>query len=70
MASLIGAPPHALLDQPVFDGGGRPLGHVGAAGSRHGELRRIGIEGAEPGLLHFVPSERFTIERDRIVLDP
>lgn len=70
MASLIGAPLHALLDQPVFDADGRLLGRVGAVGTRHGELRRIGIDGKVPGPLRFVRSDLFTIERDRIVLRP
>lgn len=68
MASLIGAPPHALLEQSVYDAQGRLLGRVAAVGSRHGELRRIGIEGPETGRLHFVRSERLTIEPDRIVI--
>jgi hypothetical protein len=68
MASLIGAPPHALLEQAVYDAGGRLLGRVGAVGSRRGVLQRIGIEGPETGVLHFVRSEQLTIERDRIVV--
>jgi hypothetical protein len=68
MASLIGAPPHALLEQPVYDADGRLLGRVGAVGSRHGVLQRIGVEGPEIGGLRFVRTERLTIERDRIVI--
>jgi len=68
MASLIGTPLHTLLDRPVFDAGGTPVGRVGAVGSRHGELRRIGIQNGEQGRLHFVGADDLTIERDRIVL--
>jgi hypothetical protein len=60
----------ALLTQPVFDSQGRLVGRVGAVATRHGELRRIGIEDSGPGqpILHFVPCGRFTVEQDRIVL--
>lgn len=70
MTSPIGASAGALLTQPVFDAQGRLLGRVGAVATRHGELRRIGVEDSGPGqtILHFVPRERFTVERDRIVL--
>jgi hypothetical protein len=68
MASLIGAPLHTLLDRLVVDAEGRPVGRVGAVASRHGELRRIGIEDGEPGRLRFVRPDDFTLERDRIVL--
>lgn len=68
MASLIGASPNALLDRPVFDAEGRLVGRVGAVGTRHGELRGIGIDVTEPAPLRFVRSDRLTIQRDRIVL--
>ncbi len=72
MRTLVGAPLRALLDQPVFDSEGQLLGYVRAVGSRHGHLRRIGIEspGSEPGPLRFVTRERFAVEPDRIVLIP
>ncbi len=68
MTSLVGAAPCTLLEQPVFDTEGRPLGHVGAVGTRHGELRRIGIENSDRGRLRFVASGRFTVKGDRVVL--
>jgi hypothetical protein len=68
MSSLIGGPPCALLERPVYDADRRVVGRVGAVGTRHGELHRIGIEGTQPGHLKFVASGRFTVERDRIVL--
>lgn len=72
MRTLAAAPPHALLERAVFDGHGQALGRVAAVGMRHGELRRIGIEnaGPEPGPLRFVARDRFTVERDRVVLAP
>lgn len=68
MASLIGAPPRVLLEQPVFDAEGRRLGRVGAVGIRHGQLHQIAIEAAATGGLCFVGPGRFTVERDRVVL--
>jgi hypothetical protein len=72
MRTLDGDAPHALLELPVFSADGQPLGRVAAVGTRHGELRRIGIEapGTQPAPLRFVGRERFTIERDRVVLSP
>lgn len=72
MRTLAGAAPHALLEHAVFDDHGHAVGRVAAVGTRHGELRRIGIENAghEPGPLRFVARERFTVERDRVVLTP
>jgi hypothetical protein len=70
MRTLVGSPAYALLDQPVFDAQGCLLGRVGAVGTRHGELRRIGIEspGLETAPLRFVGRERFTVEPDRVIL--
>lgn len=70
MTTLPGGPPHTLLEQPVFDAECRLIGRVGAVGTRHGELRRIGVEtfGPDPAPLHFVPRERFKVEGDRVVL--
>lgn len=70
MRSLVGAPPCALLEQPVFDARDNLLGRVAAIGTRHGELLRIGIEASalEPVRLRFVGRDSFTVERDRIVL--
>lgn len=70
MRTLDGRSPQALLERPVFDAQGRPIGRVAAVGTRHGELRRIGIEGMgpEPGPLIFFARGRFTIEPDRIVI--
>jgi hypothetical protein len=44
MASLIGIGLHTILDRPVVEADGRPVGRVGAVGSPHGELLRIGID--------------------------
>lgn len=70
MRTLVGAPLRALLDQPVFDSEGRRLGHVEAIGTRHGELRSIGIEstGGGPATLHFVACQRFKVEPDRVIV--
>jgi hypothetical protein len=68
MRSLVGGSPCALLEQPVFDTEGQALGRVGAVATRHGELRRIGIEASDRGRLRFVASGRFTLEGDRVVL--
>jgi hypothetical protein len=70
MKTSVGGALGALLDQPVFDSEGRLLGHVAAIGTRHGELRSVGIEGACAGRapLQFVDCQRFKIERDRIIL--
>lgn len=70
MRTLVGALPHTLLEQPVFDAGGHLMGRVVAVGTRRGELRRIGIEARAPEAapVHFVARERFTVEGDRIVL--
>jgi hypothetical protein len=70
MRSQVGDPPCALLEQPVFDTEGQALGRVGAVATRHGELRRIGIEGSDRGRLRFVASGRFTLEGERLVLTP
>ncbi len=72
MRTLDGAAPCELLEHPVFDVQGHGLGRVAAVGTRHGELHRIGIEapGPVPGPLRFVARERFTVERDRVVLTP
>lgn len=70
MRTLVGAPPCALLERPVFDAQGHLVGRVTAIGTRHGELRRVGIEASslEMAPLRFVAREAFTVERDRIVL--
>lgn len=70
MRSLVGDPPRALLEQQVFDTEGHPLGRVVAIGTRHGTLYRIGIEAPGPvaAPLRFVARERFTVERDRVIL--
>jgi hypothetical protein len=65
---LAGDAPCTLLEQPVFDAAGHALGRVGAVATRHGELRRIGIEESDRGRLRFVASGRFTVEGDRVVL--
>jgi hypothetical protein len=72
MQTLEGRAPQALLERPVFNAEGHLMGRVAAVGTRHGELRRIGIEtpGPEPTHLHFVACRQFTIERDRVVLAP
>lgn len=72
MRTLDGGAPRELLEHPVFDVRGNAVGRVVAIGTRHGELHRIGIEraGPEPGPLRFVPRERFTVERDRVILTP
>ncbi|MBO0707001.1 MAG: hypothetical protein J2P43_04240 [Candidatus Dormibacteraeota bacterium] len=72
MSPLVGGPPSRLLEQQVFDAEGHPLGRVAAVGTRHGRLHRIGIEGPgpAPSPLCFVPRERLTVERDRIVVAP
>jgi hypothetical protein len=72
MRPLVGGPPYTLLGQLVFDTQGQPLGRVGAVGTRHGELRRIGIEslGPAPAPLRFVPSERLTVEPDGVIVTP
>ena len=72
MKTQDGGAPCELLEHLVFDRQGHVLGRVVAIGTRHGELQRIGIErpGPELGPLHFVARERFTVERDRVVLTP
>lgn len=72
MRTLVVGPPCSLLERPVFDAHGHLLGRIAAIGTRHGEIRRIGIEmsAVEPAPLHFVSCDRFTVERDRIVLAP
>lgn len=70
MRSLAGSPPHTLLERPVFDAQAHLIGRVGAVGTRHGEVRRIGIEsfGPSPSPLRFVAGDRFRIEQDRVVV--
>lgn len=72
MRAAVGGPPSTLLERPVFDAEGHLLGRVAAVGTRHGEVRRIGVELSvfKPAPLHFVACERFTVEGDRIVLAP
>ncbi|MGH7912052.1 MAG: hypothetical protein ACREOV_10040 [Candidatus Dormibacteraceae bacterium] len=61
------APPSALLERPVFDAGGALVGRIGAIGTRHGNLLHVGIEQGTSSL-RFVPLDRLTVERDRVVL--